>query len=361
MSRKGHPDSPPESRNARVFVLVDFLNVVYRVWSQRPIQGLRDAHGVLSGVEYGFYRRLIASRREILDEMGSGTDVSYIVAFDSHEDIDLEVRPFLERVVYSRSYEARPVPCDISSIHCDDKAAYTKFYKEAYEQLISAYKTNRPLDTLSKVKMRSQLPGLSSGLRRTRAAQLYAPGYEADDIIATVVHKLESKQPKQSSDFVVIIMSTDYDLTPLLTMTRKGFEVRIQSRASNITRQDVVKKTGVEPQHLLIYKVFEGDRSDNIHNIIPRGKKDMVKVGASSGLSVDEIARNIGVISRSMSLSQVLRVQATLRARQDILSLRTDVPYETVPRLSDISFREHLENRSMKSLLDSGDEALSYR
>ena len=89
-----------------------------------------------------------------------------------------------------------------------------------------------------------------------------APGFEADDILGTIVDKVGKEHP----DYRIIIASGDMDTMQLV----RDDEVVVYTLKKGITEtityneNAVIKKYGFLPKQLIDYKGLRGDASDNI-------------------------------------------------------------------------------------------------
>ncbi|MBI1960838.1 MAG: hypothetical protein HYS43_01005 [Candidatus Liptonbacteria bacterium] len=101
-------------------------------------------------------------------------------------------------------------------------------------------------------------------------AQFEKPGYEADDLIATLVERFRG-----NTDLIIRIMSNDADLFQLV----EGDHVVVETIKKGIrdaalyTEDAVVQRYGLLPAQLPDYKGFVGDASDNIPGVPGIGPK----------------------------------------------------------------------------------------
>ncbi len=101
------------------------------------------------------------------------------------------------------------------------------------------------------------------------------PGFEADDILGTIVHKVTAKGNTQDEKYTVIIASGDMDTMQLIKddqvlvyTLKKGLNDTI------IYNEDaVIAKYGMKPLQLIDYKGLRGDASDNIIGVPGVGEK----------------------------------------------------------------------------------------
>jgi len=123
---------------------------------------------------------------------------------------------------------------------------------------IEEYKANRVM-TEAKKTMYSQIPDLKEMLKHTRYSQIEAPGWEADDLIATLA------RVKAARGDEVFVISPDNDLAQLIGPRISIFMPgKKGAKDSFKTAAQVYEYYGVWPEHLLILRAFCGDKSDNL-------------------------------------------------------------------------------------------------
>jgi DNA polymerase I len=116
----------------------------------------------------------------------------------------------------------------------------------------------------------SQLPLLESTLRDSQIKTFSMGGYEADDLIATVVKKASKKK------FIdeIIIITGDKDLMQLVdSKTSLLVPLRGLSETKLFRPHDVVEKLGVKPNQVVDLKALMGDMSDNYPGVAGVGPK----------------------------------------------------------------------------------------
>jgi DNA polymerase-1 len=188
-----------------------------------------------------------------------------------------------------------------------------------HEQWVE-YKANRretPED------FRSQLSLIFEVLDTLGIRRLSAPGYEADDIIAT----LATEAAAENMD--VLIVTGDRDALQLVSdrvtvlMTRRGI-----TEMTRFTPAAVVEKYGLSPAQYPDFAAVRGDPSDNLPGIPGVGEKTATKWIAEFGSlatlvdRVDEVKGKAGDALRE-------HLASVLRNRQ-LTALVTDLPAETV-------------------------------
>ena len=188
-----------------------------------------------------------------------------------------------------------------------------------HEQWVE-YKANRretPED------FRSQLSLIFEVLDALGIRRLSAPGYEADDLIAT----LATEAAAENMD--VLIVTGDRDALQLVSdrvtvlMTRRGI-----TEMTRFTPEAVLEKYGLSPAQYPDFAAVRGDPSDNLPGIPGVGEKTATKWIAEFGSlaalvdRVDEVKGKAGDALRE-------HLASVLRNRQ-LTSLVTDLPAETV-------------------------------
>jgi DNA polymerase-1 len=188
-----------------------------------------------------------------------------------------------------------------------------------HEQWVE-YKANRretPED------FRSQLSLIFEVLDALGIRRLSAPGYEADDLIAT----LATEGAAENMD--VLIVTGDRDVLQLVSdrvtvlMTRRGI-----TEMTRFTPEAVLEKYGLSPAQYPDFAAVRGDPSDNLPGIPGVGEKTATKwiteFGSLAALvdRVDEVKGKAGDALRE-HLANVLR-------NRQLTALVTDLPAETV-------------------------------
>lgn len=120
-----------------------------------------------------------------------------------------------------------------------------------------------------------QLPLVKDFLDLADIKYFELDGYEADDLIATIVSSVE----KQSDDEIFIV-SGDRDGLQLVNK-----RIRVWAAGSKVTEgivfdeEKVKERYGVTPEQMVTYKSLVGDSSDNIpgvNGVGPKGATDLI-------------------------------------------------------------------------------------
>ncbi|MCX7795164.1 MAG: DNA polymerase I [bacterium] len=121
-------------------------------------------------------------------------------------------------------------------------------------------------------EMSIQIPYIKKLLKAMSITILECPGYEADDVIATLVHRFKN-------ELEIFVISGDYDLLALVDE-----KVRVLVPRKGITEVEtfdikaVEEKLGVLPHKIPLFKALAGDTSDNIKGIEGIGKSSAIEI-----------------------------------------------------------------------------------
>ncbi|MEO0212368.1 MAG: DNA polymerase [candidate division WOR-3 bacterium] len=137
-------------------------------------------------------------------------------------------------------------------------------------------------------------------------------GYEADDVIATLVFKL-----KDNFDRIYII-SSDKDLLQLV-----GNNVFVYDTRSDIlyTREKVIEKFSVEPKYIPDYLTLVGDAADNIEGVKGIGQKRAIELINTYG-SLENIIENLDKLPISISIEIQKQKDEIIKRREELFKLK---------------------------------------
>jgi DNA polymerase I len=189
-----------------------------------------------------------------------------------------------------------------------------------HEQWVE-YKANRretPAD------FRNQLSLIFEVLDALGIRRLSVPGFEADDIIATLATQAEQ------AGFDVLIVTGDRDVLQLVDarttalMTRRGI-----TEMTRFTPEEVAAKYGLTPAQYPDYAALRGDPSDNLPSIPGVGEKTAAKWIAEFG-SLAGLVDRVGEVKGKAGDKLREHLPDVLRNRQ-LTELARDVPLEAGP------------------------------
>ena len=184
--------------------------------------------------------------------------------------------------------------------------------KNFRHDLYKEYKANR---LATPEPLRPQIPRIKDLVRAYRIPVLELPGYEADDIIATLTRRWEKAGAE------VVIVSGDKDLMQLVsdhvTMldTMKGERIGIA---------EVRMKFGVDPARVVDVQGLMGDSTDNIPGIPGVGEKTAIKL-IQEWHDLENLLRHADEIPGK--LGEKIRANVELaRVSKTLATLHDDVP-----------------------------------
>lgn len=180
--------------------------------------------------------------------------------------------------------------------------------------LYAAYKANRPSMPEDLVV---QLPYIKQVVKGMNIPVLELAGYEADDIIGTVVSLAED------AGFNVVMVTGDKDFRQLVSRHTSIWD---PMRDRTIAYGDFKKEVGLEPLQWVDVMALAGDTSDNVPGVPGVGDKTAVELIQRFG-SLDGVFENIDQLKNKRKLWENLtthREQALLSRR--LVSIDTQVP-----------------------------------
>jgi len=154
------------------------------------------------------------------------------------------------------------------------------FRKEFYNN----YKANRPPPP---IELKGQIPWIKEVIEALNIKMIEIPGFEADDIIATLVKKLKEKNE------TTVIISSDKDLMQLIDDNTFMYD---SMRDKLFSAKEVKDKFGVGPEKIEELLTLSGDSVDNIPGIPGVGPKTAAKFLNEFG-SIKEIYNNLDQLS----------------------------------------------------------------
>lgn len=198
--------------------------------------------------------------------------------------------------------------------------------------LYPGYKAGRPRAPDALAAQLAQLPALVQALG---VPAFSATGFEADDVLATLVAELGPNGAPRAAGPPVCIVSGDRDL---LQLAAPGVEILfVGQRGRAHVRYDaaaVEARFGVPPSQLPSYVALVGDPSDEIPGLPGVGAKiaaRWVREHAGAG-GVSGILAQVDALAPARLRPLVAAHADQLRINEQLARLRTDVPLGPGPR-----------------------------
>ena len=180
------------------------------------------------------------------------------------------------------------------------------------------YKAQRPE---MPADLRPQLDGIVDFLAAAEIASYRQDGVEADDYIATLARRV-------TDGWNVVIASADKDFMQLVS-ARVGLLNPNDKTGAIWGREQVLAKTGVEPEQVADWLALMGDAVDNIPGVPGVGPKTAAELLKQFG-SVDVLLARLAEV-KSDKLRQALRDSAATVLRNQKLVRLPEVPCEFAP------------------------------
>ena len=177
------------------------------------------------------------------------------------------------------------------------------------EKEYAGYKAQRPVTPDNLVSQIAEAHNLFSAFG---IKTFEKPGYEADDLIATLATKFSGKE-----DAKAVILTGDLDTLQLVENGKilvRTFKKGV-SETMTYDEEAVRERYGLTPRQLIDYKALVGDPSDNIKGVPGVGPKTAVEllgrfgtlVGIYENLSSDEkLEKRLGPFRKEAELSKKL-------------------------------------------------------
>ncbi|WP_089932883.1 DNA polymerase I [Candidatus Entotheonella palauensis] len=163
-----------------------------------------------------------------------------------------------------------------------------------------------------------QLPWIHRLVEAHNIPKLSLQGFEADDIIGTLSHRLEA----QGLD--VVLVSGDKDFCQLVTPHVTIFDPMKDQR---VGEAEVVERFGVEPARVIEVLGLMGDASDNVPGVPGIGEKTAKKLLATYGTIEELLSRADEIKQKKQRESLIEHAESARHSRQQV-TIHMDVPID---------------------------------
>ncbi len=158
-----------------------------------------------------------------------------------------------------------------------------------------------------------------------RVPVLAVPGYEADDVIATLARR-EAAAGRQ-----VVIVSGDKDfhqlVGPRIALLNPGRGGPAGIEEHWVDESNAAERLGVPPAQVPHYLALVGDTSDNVPGVKGIGEKGAVQLLARYG-DLETLLRHAGEITAKRAREALQQYADLARLSLELVTLRDDVPVE---------------------------------
>ncbi len=264
VEEKEEPSIPQGPFDKRLYI-IDGYSVIYRSYFAHLSNPLTDRSGANISAYFGFFSTLLS--------LISGYHMDYL------------------------------------AVAMDEKAP--TFRKEMYPE----YKANRdkaPED------LHAQVPMIRETLGRMGIACLSVPGFEADDVIATLADRalssgIETVMVTGDKDLLQLVRDHVYALRP----PRKG-----ETQYRFFRAEEVREEFGVSPDQIVDYLSIIGDKADNVPGIRGLGEKGAQKLLAGY-VSLSGIYRHLQMLPKGTQ-KKLIEGKADGELSKELITLRRD-------------------------------------
>src|SRR5438309_8094166 len=190
--------------------------------------------------------------------------------------------------------------------------------REVYSEY-KAQRTSRP-DLL-----KEQWPHLEPLVEAFGYRNLRVSGYEADDVIASIVEKARTADPK----IPVMVVTGDRDAYQLVD----DGAVKIMTTSRGITdtrvydREGVIERYGIPPELIPDFIGLKGDTSDNIPGVPGIGDKTAAELLQRFG-SLEEVLDHVPDISGAKRKQNLIEHAEDARTSKLLATAKRDIPVD---------------------------------
>ena len=161
--------------------------------------------------------------------------------------------------------------------------------------------------------MKRNFNGLIKYLEFLPVDLCYIDYIEADDIMAYAARHIFKKE--------VLIVSSDKDF---LQLVDDRISVYLPTKKKMMYKDDVKELYGVPSKNLVYYRIFDGDKSDNIPGVKGIGPKTLINkldFLQSDGLTLDTLLERVSQLDDEKLKTKILDNTDTLKLNYDLMQL----------------------------------------
>jgi len=183
--------------------------------------------------------------------------------------------------------------------------------------LYADYKANRPPRPPS---LAAQLPRLHALLAAMRIPVAVVPGWEADDVLATLASRFAA------DGAAVWLASADKDFRQLVSARVRLLRPSLQSATDDeMGPAELQQAMGLAPEQIVDWLALTGDASDNIPGVRGVGDKTAASLLREHG-SLDDMYAHLERIEPPSLRARLDRDREAAHRAQSLVRLRTDAP-----------------------------------
>jgi DNA polymerase-1 len=180
-------------------------------------------------------------------------------------------------------------------------------------EIYDAYKANRPP---MPEDLALQIPYIKQVVTGMNIPALEFPGYEADDIIGTLVRTAEEK------GFRIVMVTGDKDFKQLISRSVSMWD---PMRDRTIDYASLKGDFGLEPPQWVDVMALAGDTSDNIPGVPGIGEKTAVQLIRAFG-SMEELFQSLDKVTQTKLRENLARFHEQAVLSRRLVAINTEVP-----------------------------------
>lgn len=183
------------------------------------------------------------------------------------------------------------------------------------QKIYKDYKTNRP--SMPK-ELSIQIPHIKKIVSAYNISQVEKEGYEADDIIATLV------RCNKDNEIKIIIVTSDKDLMQLVDEKTVLYDY---SKGKFYEVKDVIDKFGVAPQNIIDVLSLMGDSIDNIPGVYGIGEKTAVDLIRKFN-SLENLYEHLDQVENTKIRQRLIQNKESAFISKQLLTMNAFVPVD---------------------------------
>jgi len=195
-------------------------------------------------------------------------------------------------------------------------------------------------------------PQFALAIETTQCAKVpvfVQPGYEADDIIATITSQAHDHE------VAVSIFTSDKDILQLLDSSVEVVMPLRQGKLAHHTAESLEAELGFPVARYIDYKALRGDPSDNIPGVKGIGEKTAARLVRDYG-KLEQLYANLDLVKPDRVRRQLQESQQEVFLYRELVALRHDVPISydfaerTLPDFSSQAFQKRITELGFKRI-----------
>lgn len=173
--------------------------------------------------------------------------------------------------------------------------------------------------------MAASLPYIDEVVEALGLPHLSLKGYEADDVIGTLVHRARGEKIE------AYIVSGDKDFMQLIGPGVRLYNTRKPDDLMVVDEAGVKEKFGVKPEQVIDVLALMGDASDNVPGVPGVGEKTAQALIQEYG-SLDHLHKNLPKIPKEGLRKKLQEHWEMAEMSRDLVTIRLDAPIDARPK-----------------------------